>query len=189
MAEEKENKNEEKNTQAESTENEVSCETAENPAENSENSSDDKIKELEAKIKEWEDKYMRLCAEYDNYQKRSKREKDARYADAVVDVVSDMLPISDNLDRALATEVESEDAKKVLEGVNMVKKQMTDILTKLEVSEIAAVGEEFDPNIHNAVMHIEDEKVTDNTVVEEFMKGYRYKNDRVIRHSMVKVAN
>lgn len=161
------------------------AEEASKPAEEAE----DVKASLEAKIKEWEDKYMRLYAEYDNFQKRSKREKDARYADAVVDVVAEILPVADNLERALAVEIEGEEAKKVLEGVQMVKKQMDDILTKLEVSEIAAVGEEFDPNMHNAVMHVEDEKVTDNTVVEEFMKGYRYKGDRVIRHSMVKVAN
>ena len=149
----------------------------------------EKIAELETKIKEWEDKYTRLYAEYDNYQKRSKREKDARYADAVVDVISSILPVADNLDRALASEASSEDAKKILDGVAMVKKQMDEILTKLEVSEIAAVGEEFDPNVHNAVMHVEDENTADNTVVEEFMKGYKYKDDRVIRHSMVKVAN
>jgi len=154
-----------------------------------EETTEDKIEALEAKIKEWEDKYMRLYAEYDNFQKRSKREKDARYADAVVDVVAEILPVADNLERALAIEVESEEAKKVLEGVAMVKKQMQDSLAKLDVSEIAAVGEEFDPNIHNAVMHVEDETVTDNTVVEEFMKGYKYKDDRVVRHSMVKVAN
>ena len=179
MAEEKKIENEEETKDA----------AEETPEVTEESKQDDKIGELEAKIKEWEDKYMRLYAEYDNYQKRSKREKDARYADAVVDVVAEILPISDNLDRALATEVESEDAKKVLEGVAMVKKQMTEILNKLEVSEIAAVGEEFDPNLHDAVMHVDDEKVDDNTVVEEFRKGYRYKNDRVIRHSMVKVAN
>lgn len=150
---------------------------------------EEKIAELEQKIKDWEDKYTRLYAEYDNYQKRSKREKDARYADAVADVIAEILPIADNLDRALATEVDSEDAKKVLEGVEMVKKQMIDAFSKLDVSEIAAVGEEFDPNVHNAVMHVEDETVTENTVVEEFMKGYKYKEDRVIRHSMVKVAN
>ncbi len=145
--------------------------------------------ELQKKVKEWEDKYLRLYAEYDNFKKRSQREKDARYADAVVDVISAILPVSDNLDRALAVEVQSEDAKKVLEGVEMVKKQMNDILSKLEVSEIPAVGEEFDPNLHNAVMHVEEETAADNTIVEEFMKGYRYKDDRIIRHSMVKVAN
>ena len=157
--------------------------------EETEVTSEDKISELEAKLKEWEDQYMRLYAEYDNFQKRSKREKDARYADAVADVIGEMLPVADNLERALATEVESEDAKKVLEGVVMIKKQMDECLSKLDVSEIKAVGEEFDPNLHNAVMHVEDEAVTENTVVEEFMKGYQYKDSRVIRHSMVKVAN
>lgn len=156
--------------------------------EETEVTSEDKVSEIEAKLKEWEDKYMRLYAEYDNFQKRSKREKDARYADAVADVIGEMLPVADNLERALATEVESEDAKKVLEGVVMIKKQMDECLSKLDVSEIKAVGEEFDPNLHNAVMHVEDEAVTENTVVEEFMKGYQYK-ERVIRHSMVKVAN
>lgn len=161
---------------------------AEETAEETANSTDEK-KELEDKIKEWEDRYKRLYAEYDNYQKRTKREKDACYADAAVDVLAQILPVSDNLDRALATEVESEDAKKVLDGVKMVKKQLDEILAKLDVTEIAAVGEEFDPNLHNAVMHVEDDAVTDNTIVEEFMKGYIYKGNRVIRHSMVKVAN
>ena len=145
--------------------------------------------ELQKKVQDWEDKYLRLYAEYDNFKKRSQREKDARYADAVVDVISAILPIGDNLDRALAVEVQSEDAKKVLEGVEMVKKQMNDILSKLGVTEIPAVGEEFDPNLHNAVMHVEEEATAENTIVEEFMKGYRYQDDRVIRHSMVKVAN
>ena len=184
MAKEKRKENlEEEEIQTEET-----AEAAEE-AENAEGAAEDKASDAEAKVKEWEDKYMRLYAEYDNFQKRSKREMDARYADAVVDVVAEILPVADNLERALAVEVEGDEAKKVLEGVRMVKKQMDDILAKLEVSEIAAVGEEFDPNVHNAVMHVEDENITDNTVVEEFMKGYRYKGDRVIRHSMVKVAN
>ena len=149
----------------------------------------DEKAELEGKIKEWEDKYMRLYAEFDNYQKRTLKEKDARYADAVIDTVSLFLEVSDNLDRAVSITVETEEAKKVLEGVELVKKQMSDILTKLDVTPIKAVGEEFDPNVHNAVMHIEDETVTDNTVVEELQKGYIYKNERVVRYSMVKVAN
>ena len=176
----------EENIKNEELENE---EEVEETVEETEVTADDKIAELEAKVKEWEDKYMRLYAEYDNFQKRSKREKDARYADAVVDTIGEILPVADNLDRALATEVDTEEAVKILEGVQLVKKQMDEILQKLEVSEIPTVGEEFDPNVHNAVMHVEDETVTDNTVVEEFIKGYRYKNDRVIRHSMVKVAN
>ena len=186
--EKKENLEEEKIQTEETSETSETAEAAE-AAEAAEEPTEDKASDAETKVKEWEDKYMRLYAEYDNFQKRSKREKDARYADAVVDVVAEILPVADNLERALAVEVEGDEAKKVLEGVRMVKKQMDDILAKLEVSEIAAVGEEFDPNVHNAVMHVEDENITDNTVVEEFMKGYRYKGDRVIRHSMVKVAN
>ncbi|MGN0148632.1 MAG: nucleotide exchange factor GrpE [Clostridia bacterium] len=148
-----------------------------------------KEEELEEKLKEQTDKYMRLYAEYDNFQKRSQREKDARYADAVIDAVAALLPIGDNLERALQTEVESEDAVKLKEGVEMVMKQFAESLTKLGVKPIAAQGEQFDPNLHNAVMHIEDETIDDNTVVEEFMKGYIYNDSRVVRHSMVKVAN
>ncbi|HIU48603.1 MAG TPA: nucleotide exchange factor GrpE [Candidatus Avimonoglobus intestinipullorum] len=145
--------------------------------------------DLQEKIKEWEDKYMRLYAEFDNYQKRSTREKDARYADAVIDTVEAFLPVYDNLERALAVEVEGEEAKKVLTGVELVAKQMKDVLQNLGVTQINALGEEFDPNLHNAVMHVEDENVTENTIVEEFMKGYIYNGERVVRHSMVKVAN
>lgn len=144
---------------------------------------------LEEKLKEQNDKYMRLYAEYDNFQKRSQREKDMRYGDAVIDAVAAVLPIGDNLERALQTEVESEDAKKLKEGVEMVMKQFEDSLEKLGVKPIKAEGEQFDPNLHNAVMHIEDETIDDNTVVEDLMKGYIYKDNRVIRHSMVKVAN
>lgn len=145
--------------------------------------------ELEEKVKEWEDKYMRLFAEFDNFKKRSLKEKDARYADAVIDTVDAFLPVVDNLERAQAVTVETEEAKKLLEGIELVMKQVKETLSKLEVSEIPALGEEFNPNLHNAVMHIEDEAMTENVIAEEFMKGYIYKNDRVVRHSMVKVAN
>lgn len=148
-----------------------------------------KEEELEEKLQEQTDKYMRLYAEYDNFRKRSQREKDARYADALIDTIEQILPIGDNLERALQTEVNTEEAQKLKEGVEMVMKQFKEVLTKLDVTEIEAVGNEFDPNLHNAVMHIEDETIDTNTVVEEFMKGYIYNNQRVIRHSMVKVAN
>ena len=141
---------------------------------------------LQEKVTELENKYLRLYAEFDNFKKRSIREKDARYGDAVVDTAAAILEVADNLERALQTEVESEDAKKLYEGIVMVDKQMKDTLAKLEIK---AKGEQFDPNLHNAVMHIEDETIDDNTVVEEFMKGYIYKGSRVVRHSMVKVAN
>lgn len=164
-------------------------ETGEEADEKVKESSDDKLSELEKKLSESEDRYKRLYAEFDNYQKRTAKEKDARYADAVIDTVEAFLQVEDNLERAMSAQAESEDAKKILEGVALVQKQMKDTLAKLKVTEIKAVGEEFDPNLHNAVMHVEDDSVTDNTVVEEFLKGYIYNNDRVVRHSMVKVAN
>lgn len=144
---------------------------------------------LEDKLKEQTDKYMRLYAEFDNFQKRTQREKDMRYGDAIIDAVAEILTIGDNLERALKIEVQSEDAVKLKEGVEMVLKQFNDTLQKLGVKPIKAEGEQFDPNLHNAVMHIEDETIDDNTVVEELMRGYIYKDNRVVRHSMVKVAN
>lgn len=168
-------------------ETEVTEETAEETTEEvAEETEEEKIK---AQLKESEDKYLRLYAEFDNYKKRTAKEKDARYADALIDTVAEFLPILDNLERAVETEAVSEDAKAIKDGVEMIKKQMADVLTKLKITDIKAVGEEFNPNIHNAVMHIEDETTDENTVVEEFIKGYIYDNDRVVRHSMVKVAN
>ena len=149
----------------------------------------DPLEEANEKLSEAEDKYLRLYAEFENYKKRTQKEKDARYADAVIDSAAELLPVLDNLDRALAVEVTSEDAKSFKEGVEMTKKQMLDSLLKLGVTEITALGEQFNPNLHNAVMHIDDETVGENTVVEEFMKGYIYNNERVVRYSMVKVAN
>lgn len=144
---------------------------------------------LQKELDELNDKYLRLMSEYANYQTRTAKEKAARYADAMVDAVAELLPIGDNLERALKTEVTTEEAVKFKEGIEMVMKQFNDSLEKLGVTPIKAEGEQFDPNIHNAIMHIEDETIDDNTVVEEFMKGYMYKGDRVVRHSMVKVAN
>lgn len=143
----------------------------------------------EDKYSELEDRYMRLLAEYDNYQKRTTREKESRYGDAVIDTAAAFLPVMDDLSRALELEVTNEEAVKVKEGIELVAKKLKDVLGKLGIEEIAAVGEEFDPNLHNAIQHIEDDTVTENTVVEEYMKGYIYKGTRVVRHSMVKVAN
>ena len=123
---------------------------------------------LQKEIDELNDKYLRLMSEY---------------------AVAEILPIGDNLERALKTEVTSEDALRFKEGIEMVMKQFNDSLEKLNITPIPAEGEQFDPNMHNAIMHIEDESIDDNTVVEEFMKGYIYNKERVVRHSMVKVAN
>lgn len=158
-------------------------------AENTEAAAETEEKGLAEKLKESEERYLRLFAEFDNYKKRTAREKEALYSDAVIDTVGEFLGVADNLDRALAVSVESEEAQKIQQGVELVKKQMSEALAKLNVSEIKAVGEEFNPNLHNAVMHIEDDTVTENTVVEEFVKGYIYKKEKVVRYSMVKVAN
>lgn len=175
---------EEKSTLSEEVTEETVEETTEEACEEK-----DPVLELNEKLAEAEDKYLRLYAEFENYKKRTQKEKDARYADAVIDSVAEILPVLDNLDRALAVEVTSEDAKSFKDGVEMTKKQMVESLAKLGVTEITAVGEQFNPNLHNAVMHVDDETVGENIVVEEFMKGYIYKEERVVRYSMVKVAN
>ena len=131
------------------------------------------------------DKYLRICAEYDNYRKRTQKEKDNLYGDIRANVVTSFLPVYDNLVRALAAETEDEAYRK---GVEMIMNQFNATLEKLGVTEIKAVGEKFDPALHNAVMHVEDETKGENEVVEEFQKGFML-NDKVIRFSMVKVAN
>lgn len=133
------------------------------------------------------DKLMRMAAEFDNYKKRTAREKDDFYKMAVCETVLPFLAVLDNLDRAVAAAEESGDSGSVLEGVKMIQKQFAEALTSVGVEAIDAVGGEFDPEKHNAVMTAEsDEK--ENTVLEEFQKGYIYK-DRVVRHSMVKVSS
>lgn len=149
----------------------------------------DAVAVAEEKAKAAEEKYLRLFAEFDNYKKRTQKEKDSRYADAVIDTVNELLAVADNLERALAVEVTGDEAKKLSEGVQMVYKQLKETFEKLGVKEINALGEQFDPNLHEAVMHMEDETIDDNTVVEEFRKGYIYNDSRVVRYSMVKVAN
>ena len=141
--------------------------------------------ELEKKCKDLNEKYMRTLAEYDNYRKRTIKEKESIYPEAKAVVVEKFLAVADNLERALAS---AEEKGGFYEGVLMVKKQMDECLSSLGVEEIKAVGEAFDPLLHNAVMHVEDDEIEESTVVEEFQKGYIYK-EHVIRYSMVKVAN
>ncbi len=139
------------------------------------------------KYDELYDKHLRLMAEYDNFKKRTQKEKEELFSFASAGTIEKILPVIDNLERAIES-VTDEEKNTFTEGVEMVLKQFLEILTTLGVSEIEAVGKEFDPNLHNAVMHIEDEEAAANTVVEQFMKGYKFK-DKVIRYSMVKVAN
>ena len=154
---------------------ETTEETVETPEEN----------EFEKKYNDINEKYMRTLAEYDNYRKRTIKEKETIYPEAKAIVIEKILPVIDNFARALES-AENKDA--FYEGIVMLKKQFDDTLASLGVEEIKAVGEEFNPELHNAVMHIDDEEQGENVIVEEFQKGYKI-GDRVIRHSMVKVAN
>ena len=131
------------------------------------------------------DKYLRVCAEYDNFRKRSQKEKDALYGDIRANVVTSFLPVYDNLVRALETKTEDEAYAK---GVEMIMNQFNTTLEKLGVTEIPALGEKFNPEFHNAVMHVEDETAGENEVVEVFQKGFQI-GDKIVRFAMVKVAN
>lgn len=139
---------------------------------------------LEKELEALNDKYLRLVAEYDNYRKRTAKEKEAIYPEAKVSIISSFLPVLDNLERALATAGDDP----VYEGVKMISKQFTETLKAAGVEEIPALGEKFDPDFHNAVMHVDDENFGENEIVEEFQKGYKM-GERIIRYSMVKVAN
>lgn len=132
------------------------------------------------------DLFLRTAAEYDNYRKRTDREKTMVYTDAAADTIEKFLPVYDNLERALAQQGGSADDLR--KGVEMVYSQMTEALTKLGVAVIGLEGEPFDPAVHNAVSHIDDEKWGENVVSEVFQKGCRI-GDRIIRHAMVQVAN
>ena len=148
------------------------------------------VSEDEKKIAELTDKILRITAEYENYRKRTQKEKESLYEMAKADTIAAFLPLFDNIEKAI--KVKPADAsgewKAFSEGVDLMKKQMADILTNLGATAIDAVGEEFNPELHNAVMHVDDENAGENVIVEEFQKGFKI-SDRVIRHSVVKVAN
>ncbi len=146
------------------------------------------LEEKNKKNEEYLDKLQRSVAEFDNYKKRTIREKESLYSEAVSDVVSAILPVVDNLERALQACSGDNGPQSLKEGVELVYRQMKDSLKNIGVEEINCSEACFDPQLHNAVMHVEDADCGQNMVVEEFQKGYVYK-DKVIRHSMVKVAN
>ena len=140
------------------------------------------------KIEELNDKYTRLFAEFDNFRKRSEKEKTAMFEVGAKSIIEKILPIIDSFERGLATVPEEEKGSGFAEGMDKVYKQLVTSLEEAGVKQIEALGQEFDPNLHNAVMHIEDESFGENVVAEEFQKGYMYR-ENVVRHSMVKVAN
>ncbi len=141
------------------------------------------LAEAQERADELEDKYLRMAAEYDNYRRRAREEKDALYADAAGDVLTALLPVLDNLERAAAAEGDAEDLRR---GVKMTLTQFEAALEALGVTEVPC--EHFDPTLHNAVSHIEDEARGEGEIVEVLQRGYR-KGDRVLRYAMVKVAN
>lgn len=147
-------------------------------------SADDKSAELEKR-------YMALFAEYENFRKRSAKEKEDLYASAVANVTKDWLGVLDNIDRALdaGKNADENSVEKVIQGIELIGKQATDVLSKLGVEEITCErGTKFDPNLHEAVMHVDDEELGEQEVAAVFQKGYIYK-DRVVRHAVVQVAN
>jgi len=143
-----------------------------------------KITELEAAVAERDDKYLRLAAEYDNFRRRSQKERESVYSDAYSDAINALLPVLDNLGRAVGCE----DPKALSEGLTLILKSFDEGLQKLGVEEIKAQGETFDPDRHYAVLHVEDESYGENEVVEVLQKGYT-RGDKVIRYAVVKVAN
>jgi len=175
-------------------ENEEVSEASNEVSENDGSTEDDELnivkkqKEENNKLQEeldiTKDRLLRLTAEYENYRKRTIKEKEGIYSDAYVDVLKEIIPILDNLERAVVADGNIEDLKK---GIEMTIKGCQDSFVKLGVEEIDTSGE-FDPNVHNAVMHIEDENLGKNTIAEVFQKGYK-KEEKIIRHTMVKVAN
>lgn len=142
----------------------------------------------DARIEELTDRLQRQMAEFDNFRKRTEKEKSTMYEIGSKSVIEKILPVIDNFERGLAAVSDDQKEDAFVEGMEKIYRQFLDTLGEIGVKPIEAVGQEFDPNFHNAVMHIEDEDAEDNTVVEEFQKGYMYR-DNVVRHSMVKVAN
>ena len=142
----------------------------------------------DTQIEELTDKLKRSMAEFDNFRKRTEKEKSAMYEIGAKDVITKILPVVDNFERGLQTVPEDLKDSPFEDGMEKIYKQLMKTLEDMGVKPIEAVGKEFDPNFHNAVMHAEDEELGENTVSEEFQKGYKYK-DAVLRHSMVKVVN
>lgn len=161
-----------------------------------EEKADDKASDDAAKIRELEDRYVRLFAEYDNFRKRTTKEKEDLYASAVVEVTKQWLSVLDNIDRAIDAAkaqqgdgVDEEAEDKMLQGLELIKKQAQDVLAKIDVTEIECErGTKFDPNLHEAVMHTEDDSLGENEIAQVFQKGFILK-DRVVRHAVVQVAN
>nr|WP_330382188.1 nucleotide exchange factor GrpE [Mediterraneibacter massiliensis] len=191
------NAEETKAAEAEETKEEQTEEGTEQDVEDTESEKPEKKKlfskkpkkdKKDEKIEELTDRLTRQMAEFDNFRKRTDKEKSQMYEIGAKDVIEKILPVVDNFERGLAAVKEEEKGNPFAEGMEKIYKQLMTTLEALEVRPIEAVGKEFDPDFHNAVMHVEDEELGENIITEEFQKGYTYR-DSVVRHSMVKVAN
>lgn len=152
---------------------------------------EDKADKANAEISELKDRYLRLLAEYENYRKRSQKEREALYLDAIAEVAKEWLPVIDNIERTqcFSKEISDTTAEKISEGIDLISRQVADVMGKLGIKEIdCEEGGCFDPELHEAVLHINDETLGEQCVSQVFLKGYRA-GDRIIRHSVVKVAN
>ncbi len=149
---------------------------------------DKKKDKKDQQLEELNDRLIRNMAEFDNYRKRTEKEKSMMFELGAKDIIEKILPVIDNFERGLASITEEEKESGFAKGVEAIYKQLLQTLADVGVKQIEAVGQEFNPNFHNAVMHMEDEEYGENVVVEEFQKGYMYR-ETVVRHSMVKVAN
>ena len=185
----KEEKTEEASEETIDEENKTAPETEvkpeEKPAEEKPEEKEPEAKPQSGELAAMNDKYLRLCAEYDNFRKRTQKEKDAIYADVRANTLTSFLPVYDNLVRALNQPTEDEAYKK---GVEMIMAQFRATMEKLGVTEMDCLGKKFDPAFHNAVMHVDDEEKGENEIVEVFQQGFML-GDKVVRFAMVKVAN
>lgn len=175
-------------TEEEAVGKETNSEDAEEPKKKKLFEKKNKKDKKDEQIAELTDKLKRQLAEFENFRNRTDKEKSQMYAVGAKDVIEKILPVIDNFERGLKSIPEDQKGGPVASGMEMIYKQLITVLSDLGVTPIEAVGQEFDPNLHNAVMHAEDEGLGENIVAEEFQKGYKYK-DTVLRHSMVKVAN
>ena len=178
-------------TDAEAEDQNVKAEEAETEADEAEASEKEAEGDADDKTAELEKRYMALFAEYENFRKRTTKEKEDLYASAVANVTKDWLGVLDNIDRALdaGKNADENSVEKVIQGIELIGKQAADVLSKLGVEEIECErGTKFDPNLHEAVMHVDDDDLGEQEIASVFQKGYIYK-DRVVRHAVVQVAN
>ncbi|MBQ1679078.1 MAG: nucleotide exchange factor GrpE [Oscillospiraceae bacterium] len=160
-------------------------ETAEKEAPKAETPKESELEKAQKALAQEHDQYLRLAAEYDNFRKRSRKEKEALYTDVKAETAAKFLPVFDDLERALANETADEAYKK---GVELIMAEFRKIMTGLGVEEFGEKGDAFDPNAHNAVMHVENEELGENVIAQVFQKGFRI-GEKVIRHAVVQVAN